>query len=148
MNEFGAFVRVGATIKSATVSLLNEMIDTNTDFCPNCGAKVNKEDKEVVNATVVENNSNPTVKDNTTIAFVCSIIGALCCTYVAIPGMILSIQSLKQMNEGKISNEKKWMAIAGIVLSAIGLITMIWNFTHMDQANQRVQDLINQFNDK
>ena len=118
----------------------------NADFCPNCGSKV-KKDKEVVNATVVENNlNNTTVKDNTTIAFVCSIIGALCCTYVAIPGLILSIQSLQNMKDGKISNEKKWMAIAGIVLSAIGLVQMIWNFTHMDQANQRVQDLMNQFN--
>lgn len=120
----------------------------NVEFCPNCGAKVNKDNKEVVNATVVDNNvnNNTTVKDNTTIAFVCSIIGALCCTYVAIPGLILSIQSLQQMKEGKISNDKKWMAIVGIVLSVIGIVTMIWNFTHMDQANQRVQDLINQFN--
>ena len=120
----------------------------NVEFCPNCGAKVNKDNKEVVNATVVDNNANnnTTVKDNTTIAFVCSIIGALCCTYVAIPGLILSIQSLQQMKEEKISNDKKWMAIVGIVLSVIGIVTMIWNFTHMDQANQRVQDLINQFN--
>lgn len=115
------------------------------EYCPNCGAKVNKDDKDVVNASVVDNNTNTTVKDNTTIAFVCSIIGALCCTYVAIPGLILSIQSLQQMKEGKISNEKKWMAIVGIVLSAIGLVQMVWNFTHIDQANQRVQDLMNQF---
>ena len=127
----------------------------NVEFCPNCGAKVNKdncwakigEKKEAVSVTVVNNNGGSTgVKDNTTTAFVCSIIGALCCTYVAIPGLILSIQSLQQMKEGKISNDKKWMAIVGIVLSAIGLVQMIWNFTHIDQANQRVQDLMNQFN--
>lgn len=107
-------------------------------FCPNCGAKV--EAKEEVSGTIVNNNTGE-VKDNTTAAFVCSIIGALCCTYVAIPGLILSIIALKDMNEGKISSEKKWMAIVGIVLSCIGLIQMVNNFVH---PNQEVVDKINE----
>lgn len=119
-------------------------LKNNAEYCPNCGAKVNK--NEVVNATVDNNTNVETVKDNTTLAFVLSIIGALCCTYVAIPGLILSIQSLQQMKEGKIKSDKKWMAIVGIVLSVIGLVQMIWNFTHLDQSQQRIEDLIKQFN--
>ena len=107
-------------------------VANNVEFCPNCGAKV-ENNKEVVNGTVVNNNENKkgeetsrtTTKDNATTAFVCSIIGFLCCTYVAIPGLILSIMSLKDMKEGKISSEKKWMAITGIVLSGLGIVMMI-----------------------
>ena len=39
------------------------------------------------------------------------------------------------------------MAIVGIVLSAIGIVQMIWNFTHMNEANQRVQDIIDKINE-
>ena len=85
------------------------------EYCPNCGAKVNKDDKEVVNASVVDNNTNTTVKDNTTIAFVCSIIGALCCTYVAIPGMILSIQSLKQIEIVNLINNLQLVLIENLL---------------------------------
>ena len=52
-------------------------LENGATYCPNCGAKV--EIKEKVNGTVVNNNENTNqVKDNTTTAFVCSIIGALC----------------------------------------------------------------------
>lgn len=121
-------------------------LEGDVTYCPNCGAPINKKaEKEVVNATVVKDATDGTVKDNTTAAFVCSIIGALCCTYVAIPGLILSIQSLNQMKEGKISSEKKWMAIVGIVLSAIGLIQMVYNFIHPNQEIvNKVNELLNQ----
>ena len=123
-------------------------LENGAQYCPNCGAKVDtKEKKEVVNATVVNNDGTTTVvKDNTTLGFVLSLIGALCCTYIAIPGLIISIQSLQQMKEGKISSEKKWMAIVGIVLSAIGIFQMIWNLTHLNESSQRVQDIIDKFN--
>lgn len=119
-------------------------LEGEVTYCPNCGASIDKkEEKEVVTAT--DGTVNTTVKDNTTVAFVCSIIGALCCTYVAIPGLILSIQSLNQMKEGKISSEKKWMAIVGIVLSAIGLIQMVYNFIHPNQdVVNKVNELLNQ----
>ena len=39
------------------------------------------------------------------------------------------------------------MAIAGIVLSSIGLIQMVWNFTHLQENTNRIQDVINQFNE-
>ena len=115
-------------------------LENGATYCPNCGAKV--EIKEKVNGTVVNNNENTNqVKDNTTTAFVCSIIGALCRAYVAIPGLILSIMSLKNMNDGKISSEKKWMAIIGIVLSCIGIIQMVYNFIHPNQ------EIINKVNE-
>ena len=117
-------------------------------FCPNCGASVNDFKKEeVVTGTVVNNNGSTTtiVKDNTTLAFVCSIIGFLCCTYVAIPGLILSIQSLNDMKEGKIDSKNKWMAITGIVLSCLGLVQMVYNFIN---PNQEIMDKINDFFNK
>ena len=43
------------------------------------------------------------------------------------------------MEEGKISNEKKWMAIAGIVLSCIGLIQLVYNIMY-PQHNQELID--------
>ena len=120
-------------------------LESGAEFCPNCGAKV---EKEVVNGTVVNESSTTTtiVKDNTTTAFVCSIIGALCCTYVAIPGLILSIMSLRDMKEGKISSEKKWMAIAGIVLSAIGLIQLVYNLMYPAHNQEIVNDIMNKLN--
>ena len=118
-------------------------LEDNHKVCPNCGANVEKIKSEVVNGTVVDNVTTP-VKDNTTTAFVCSIIGFLCCTYVAIPGLILSIISLKDMKEGKISSEKKWMAIMGIVLSVLGLAFMIYNIANPT----RNEELIKQITDK
>lgn len=104
-------------------------IDSGSLYCSNCGAPINKKEKEVVNGTIVNNqyNDGKMVKDNTTTAFVCSLIGFLCCAILAIPGLILSIQSLQLMKEGKISSDKKWMAIAGIILSSIGLVLWIYN---------------------
>ena len=113
-------------------------LENGGEFCSKCGAKLNSNEK--VTGEVV-NNTKTGVKDNTTTAFVCSIIGALCCTYVAIPGLVLSIMSLRDMKEGKISSEKKWMAIVGIVLSCIGLIQLVYNFMYP----QHNQEIINNF---
>ena len=124
-------------------------IKDGSAFCEKCGKSVEMKESKVVQGEVVNNNgtTTPTVKDNTVLAFVLSIIGALCCTYCAIPGLILSIQALQQMKDGKISSKNKWMAIVGIVLSAIGIVQMIWNFTHMNESNQRVQDIIDKINE-
>ena len=116
-------------------------LEKETAFCPNCGAAI-KGKKEEVSGTVVNNNGVETkVKDNTTTAFVLSLIGALCCTYVAIPGLIMSILALRDMKEGKISSDKKWMAIAGIILSCIGLVQLVYNFMYP----QHNQELIDKF---
>ena len=125
-------------------------IKEGSEFCESCGAAVTKkENNQPVEGQVVNNTNptTPTTKDNTVLAFVLSIIGALCCTYCAIPGLILSIQALQQMKDGKISSKNKWMAIVGIVLSAIGIVQMIWNLTHIDEANQRIQDIISKVNE-
>lgn len=121
-------------------------LEGNQEYCPNCGAKIEKKkSNEVVSGTVVNNNGT-TTKDNTTTAFVCSIIGFLCCTYVAIPGLILSIMSLKDMKEGKISSEKKWMAIAGIVLSVLGLAFMIYNIANPTRNEELIKQITDKFN--
>ena len=130
-------------------------IEGGSAFCQSCGAAVAKEENKDVNITVNNNavNNQPSdasvtngVKDNTTLGFILSIVGALCCTYVAIPGLIICIQSLQQMKEGKISDKNKWMAIVGIVLSAIGLVQMIWNFTHLNENSERIQEMIDKIN--
>ena len=119
-------------------------LEGTIDYCPNCGAKVDK--KENVSGEVLNNNGAAPVKDTTTTAFVCSIIGFLCCTYVAIPGLILSIISLKDMKEGKISTEKKWMAITGIVLSVLGIAFMIYNLANPTRNEQLIKDITEKFN--
>ena len=129
-------------------------LEGKSSYCSNCGAEIKGvEGKEVVNGAVVNNtnisNQNEQAKDNTTIsAFVCSIIGALCCTYIAIPGLILSIQSLMNMNAGKISSEKKWMAITGIVLSAIGIIQLVYNLMYPAHNQELIKQITVQFNIK
>ena len=120
-------------------------LEGSVEYCPNCGAKVDKAKAEVVNGEVVNNGTTP-VKDNTTTAFVCSIVGFLCCTYVAIPGLILSIMSLKDMNEGKISSEKKWMAILGIVLSGLGIALMFYNLANPTRNEELIKNITEKFN--
>ena len=122
-------------------------------YCPNCGAPINKaqDNKEVVSGNVVNNSVNvntttPTVKDNTTIAFVCSLLGVLCCNIIAIPGLILSIQSLNNMKEGKIGSEKRGLAIAGIVLSIIGLLVWGYNIINPGNNQEMVNKITEQFN--
>ncbi|MBR3660333.1 MAG: DUF4190 domain-containing protein [Bacilli bacterium] len=120
-------------------------LDSNAEYCPNCGAKVDK--KEVVNGTVVDNSSNKAqVKDNTVTALVCSVIGALCCTYVAIPGLILSITSLKDMKDGKISSERKWMAIVGIIFSVIGVVQLFYNLMYPAHNQEIVNNIMDKLN--
>ena len=125
-------------------------LESNATFCPNCGAKISKKEKEVASGTVInENNtaSNP-VKDNTTTALVCSTIGFLCCTYVSIPGLILSIISLKDIKDGKISSEKKWMAIMGIILSVLGIGLLIYNLIDPSRSQEIIDKLTKQFNNE
>ena len=45
-------------------------LEGDVTYCPNCGAAVSKDDnKQVVEGQVVNNTTNSTVKDNTTLAF-------------------------------------------------------------------------------
>lgn len=100
-------------------------------FCGNCGSALN-------NTNLSSNSVSNSSKDSGVAGFVCSIIGFLCCTYVAIPGLILSIQSLQKINRGEISSDKKWMTIVGIILSILGISMMINNFINPNEDVTRI----------
>ena len=113
-------------------------------YCPNCGAPI----KEKINENSIKIESNiqskydqNKVKDNTTvIAFVCSLIGLLCCCGVAaIPGLILSIISLVNMKDGKISSEKKGLAIAALIISILAVCSGIFSIS-LPNYNQEIID--------
>ena len=108
-------------------------VEENEAFCGNCGATLNGS---------VNNNSINQVKDYTTAGFVCSIIGFLCCTYVAIPGLILSIISFSNIKSGKVKNGNRGLAIAGIVLGALGICVMIYNIIN---PNPTITNMVNEW---
>ena len=101
-------------------------INIETGYCSNCGTKIDDE-PTVMN---VETSNVNDKKDNTVIAFVLSLLGFLCCTYLAIPGLVMSIMSLQNMNNGTLSTKNKGLAIAGIILGALGIILMINNLVN------------------
>ncbi len=75
---------------------------------------------------------NTLPKDNMGLAgFICGLVGFLCCTYVAIPGLICSILSMKNVKAGKVDPKNKWMGIVGLVLSILGLVIMVINIITM-----------------
>lgn len=100
-----------------------------TNFCSNCGQTSVSAAQSVIqgqNTNQVSNNSLP--KDNLGLAgFICGIIGFLCCTYVAIPGLICSIMSIINVRDGKVDAKNKWMGIVGVILSGLGLLFLIIN---------------------
>lgn len=102
-------------------------INMDSGFCPSCGTKVGEN-------TNVNNVSDASKKDNTVAAFVLSLLGFLCCTYLAIPGLIMSIMSLQSMNNGTLSTKNKGLAIAGIILGALGIIILINNLVNPNTA--------------
>jgi len=119
------------------------------NVCPQCGTPVEgtfaAQQPGVAPQTV---NVNGTVsglpKDNLGLAgFICGIIGALCCTYVAIPGLICSILSLVNIKNGKVDGSKKWMGIVGIICSAIGLLMMVINIIALINGTNQVYNILN-----
>lgn len=114
----------------------------NEAFCGNCGASMNGgSNSNVTNNTMNVQNTNAD-KDYTVAGFVCSLIGFLCCTYVAIPGLVLSIMSFNDMKSGKIPSDKKWMPIVGIVFSALGLLTLLFNLINPNGTLELVEELL------
>lgn len=112
-------------------------LNTDTGFCPSCGSPitVNNNPTEVSNNMYNQGNMTNQVntgeKDNTVTAFVLSLLGFLCCTYLAIPGLIMSISSLQKINKGQLAPKNKGLAIAGIVLGALGILTLVINIINM-----------------
>ena len=117
-------------------------VGENEVYCGNCGASLSSDANNQANNDINNNNINSGVKDYTIAGFVCSIVGFLCCTYVAIPGLILSIISLNNINSGKIVNGKKGFAIAGIVIGALGICFMIYNIIN---PNPAVSEMVNEW---
>ena len=121
-------------------------VNMDSGFCPSCGNSI---ETPTNNGQEISNNFqnqsvNTTEKDNTVTAFVLSLLGFLCCAYLAIPGLIMSILSLQKMNKGELSNKNKGLAIAGIVIGAIGIIVMINNIIN---PNSAVTELVNELMD-
>ena len=105
-------------------------LQENQAVCLNCGVMVNKEDNS---------NNKTKSKDKGLIGFVCSLIGFFCCTYVAIPGLALSIMALKENKDGNgSSSNSKGFAIAGIILGVLGIIVMINNIINLNGSGQEL----------
>jgi len=61
--------------------------------------------------------------------FVCSLLGLMCCgPFVSIPGLVFSIIGLVEINRNPAQLTGKSMAIAGIVLSAVGCLMFLAAF--------------------
>lgn len=114
-------------------------INAESGFCPNCGAAIGG--GENLTNDIQKNSDVVTKKDNSVTGFVLSLIGFLCCTYVAIPGVIVSFLTFQDMNSGKISSKNKGLVIAGIILGVLGILLMIKNLISPDPA---VTNLVNE----
>ena len=61
--------------------------------------------------------------------FVCSLLGLVCCgPFLSIPGLVFSIIGLVEINRNPTQLTGKSMAIAGIVLSAVGCLMFLAAF--------------------
>lgn len=107
-------------------------------FCPKCGADLQGVPGGQPAGPVEQPQGpvqmNPNVVPNQLpqnsmgiAAFVCGLLGALCCTFLGIPGVICGIIGLNNAKQGKVSNKDLWMCYAGIVLGAIGILMLVLN---------------------
>lgn len=106
-------------------------LNTDTGFCPSCGSPITANNNQTVVSDNMYNQVNTGEKDNTVTAFVLSLLGFLCCTYLAIPGLIMSITSLQKINKGQLAPKNKGLAIAGIILGGLGILTLVINIINM-----------------
>ncbi len=99
----------------------SELID-GANACTNCGALVNS---VPVNNVPVQNNYQNTAPANQTngLAIAGLIVSILCCGSLSLVSLILSILGLTSSK--KMNGSGKGMAIAGIIISAIGMILSI-----------------------
>ena len=105
-------------------------------FCGKCGASLEEVTMDAPVAPVPAMSDVPgQVTPATTLpsdgmgiaGFVCGLIGFLCCTYIAIPGLICSIISMQNVKQGKVDPKNKWMGIVGLVFSILGIVMLIIN---------------------
>lgn len=94
------------------------------NVCSNCGTPINKEVNPVQqgNTTVVVNQAQPKKSNGLAIGgFVVSLVSTLlCCGSLNLISLILSIIGLVKVKD--CDGNGKGMAIAGIIISAIGII--------------------------
>lgn len=92
----------------------------NDNACANCGTFVN-DNKQVVSEMI----QKPSGMTNgfSIAGFVLSIISILSCGTTSVLGLVFSIIGL--VNVKKYNNNGKGLAIAGIVISSIGLLMLI-----------------------
>ena len=88
-------------------------IDTHDIYCPYCGIKIDN---------YLKDNVGNKYDNNAILGLVLSILGFTCCTFLSIPGLIVSIVNLQNVNNGKINDKNKTIVIAGIVIGVLGLL--------------------------
>ena len=104
-------------------------INLENGFCPNCGTNINQDNNGNNNIQNNQPTAQPQKDDNIVIiGFALSILGFVCCNILAIPGLIINIISLQNINKGTLPSDKKNFAIAGIAVSAIGILAMLIKF--------------------
>ena len=96
-------------------------LEENSKVCKNCGKQIeeniNSVDKRAVTTTKSANGF-------AIAGFVLSLVSLLCCGTTSLLGLIFSIIGL--VNANKNQGEGKGLAIAGIIISAILLILLIY----------------------
>jgi len=92
-------------------------------FCEKCGTPVDGGAPQAAGAPVYnaqQSYAQPQDKNGLAIGgFVCSLVGFLCCQLVTPVGLILSIVGLSKAK--KLNGAGKGLAIAGIIIGAIGI---------------------------
>lgn len=94
-----------------------------SNFCENCGAK---NEDNVANSTVQINQTivnKPKSNGFATAGFVISLVSILCCGGTSTIGLIFSIIGL--VNANKSDGNGKGLAIAGIIINAIMLVSLM-----------------------
>ncbi len=118
-------------------------VEDGVQFCPSCGGAVNAQPQMVQGAPVAGLPKN----GKATTAFVCGIIGFLCCTFVSIPALICGILGVLDAKNGKVDKKNVWMAWVGIVLGVLGLIVMVINIIGViSGSNDIYNEIMNQIN--
>ncbi len=106
-----------------------ELAEGNT-VCASCGAQVEGA-VAAAQPTVVVNNNATQAKPTNGLAiagFITSLVsGILCCGSISVISLILSIVGAVKANE--LGGSGKGMAIAGIIISVIGIIMLIALFS-------------------
>ena len=137
----------------------NEVND-GVKFCPSCGGDLTNvpQTEQPVQQPVQQPAAQPQMAQAAPVAaqpkngkavaaFVCGIIGALCCTYLGIPAIVCGILGILDAKNGKADKKNVWMAYAGLILGIIAIILMIVNIATMASGtNSTYNDIMDAIN--